>query len=293
MRARTDELARVMTLEGGKPLVENSRRGGLDRRGLRLLRRDGPQLRRPRDPADRVDPAGAGGEGADRRRGAASCPGTTRCCCWPGSSRRRSRPATRRGEAVGADAAVDADARRLLRRTAARAWSTWSPARATWARAIVDDERIDGVAFTGLGGDRQEGCRGVRRAGGADEPRDGRQGPVHRVRRRGRRRGGGRARRRLGRLPERRPGVHLGGALLRGARGLRRLRVGVRRLHELAARRAIRSTQRPTSGPMVSAPQRAKVEAQRRGGRGCRRRGAGRRRPRRASSAGTTSRPRS
>ena len=59
----------------------------------------------------------------------------------------------------------------------------------------------------------------MRRARGAGEPRDGRQGPVHRLRRRGRRHRRRRQGRRLGRLPERRPGVHVGRALLRdGAR---------------------------------------------------------------------------
>ena len=46
LRDRTDELARVMTLEGGKPLIENSDEVGWTAAGLRLLRRDGPQLRR-------------------------------------------------------------------------------------------------------------------------------------------------------------------------------------------------------------------------------------------------------
>ena len=95
LRALTDELARVMTLEGGKPLVENSRRGRLDRRRVRLLRRDGPQLRRPRDPVDRVDPAGARPQGADRRVGLHRALELPAAAARRGSSRRRWRPATR------------------------------------------------------------------------------------------------------------------------------------------------------------------------------------------------------
>ena len=82
-----------------------------------------------------------------------------------------------------------------------------------------------------LGGDRQEDRREVCRARGADQPRDGRQGPVHRVRRRGRSDRDRRPRRGVGRLPERRPGVHVGRALLRAAGGLRRLRERVRGPH--------------------------------------------------------------
>ena len=44
------------------------------------------------------------------------------------------------------------------------------------------------------------------------------------------------------------PGLHVGGALLRRARGLRRLRVRVRRPHALAARRRPARRRRPTSG---------------------------------------------
>ncbi len=57
-----------MTREGGKPLVREPRRDRVDRRRVRLLRRDRPQLRGPRDPADRVQPARAGAQGADGRR---------------------------------------------------------------------------------------------------------------------------------------------------------------------------------------------------------------------------------
>ncbi len=102
---------------------------------------------------------------------------------------------------------------------------------------MVDDERVDCIAFTGS---VATGTRIAERAAtpdGAREPRAGRQGPVHRLRRRrGRDRHRG-ARRRLGRVPERRPGVHERRALLRAARGLRRLPERVRRPHAHAADR--------------------------------------------------------
>ncbi len=85
---------------------------------------------------------------------------------------------------------------------------------------IVSDERVDCVAFTGSVETGKRIAARCARAGGPDEPRDGRQGPVHRVRGRGPGRARGRPRRRLGRLPQRRPGLHLRGALLRAARGL-------------------------------------------------------------------------
>ena len=44
LRARTDELAELMTLEGGKPLVENSDEVGWTRGRVRLLRGDRPRL---------------------------------------------------------------------------------------------------------------------------------------------------------------------------------------------------------------------------------------------------------
>ena len=147
--------------------------------------------------------------------------------------------------------------------------------------AIVRDPRVDGVAFTGSVATGKRVAGGVRGARGAREPRDGRQGPVHRVRRRGRPGGGGRQGRRLGRVPERRPGVHLGRALLRGARALRRLRGRVRGARPLAARGrpARRRDRRGADG--VGGPAREGRGAGR-GRRGRRSVAGGRRRPRRA-----------
>ena len=187
MRALTDELARAMTLEGGKPLIENSRRGRLDRRRVRLLRGDGPQLRRPRDPLDRGDPARARRQGADSASWGAIVPWNypLLLLSW------KLAPALAAGNTVVAKPSELTPLStlmlaELLRRPAGRGASTWSRAPATWAPRWSSDARIDGVAFTGSVGHRQEGRRGLRRAGGAHEPRDGRQGPVHRLRGRGR-----------------------------------------------------------------------------------------------------------
>ena len=127
--------------------------------------------------------------------------------------------------------------------------------------ALVDDERIDGVAFTGsveTGKKVAAACAArVARMNlemGGKDPFIVCADVAGDVR-------GGRPRRRLGGVSERRPGVHVGRALLRGARGLRRLRVRVRGLHALASGgRSAGGVDR--LGPMVSAPQRAKVEAQ-------------------------------
>ena len=135
IRAKTDELAETMTREGGKPRIENSDEVGWVDRGVRLLRRDGPQLRGPRDPADRGLAARARGQGADGRRR------LHRAVELPAAAARveaRARAGGRqrvRVQAVGADAAVDARAGRLLRAAAARRRQPRARAAATSARA--------------------------------------------------------------------------------------------------------------------------------------------------------------
>ena len=151
--------------------------------------------------------------------------------------------------------------------------------------ALVGDERVDGVAFTGSVETGKRIAVALRRARRAHQPRDGRQGPVHRLRRRrrrDRRRGEGRG---VGGLPQRRPGVHLGRALLRDVRRLRRLRARVRRLHRLARpRRPARAADRPRAHGL-RAPAREGGRAGRRGGRRGRRDDDRRRRRRAAHRA--------
>ena len=260
LRARTDELARVMTLEGGKPLIENSDEVGWTaaafdyyaEMGRNFAGRVIPPIESSQLALVVKEPIGAWG------------------CIVPWNYPLlllswKLAPALAAGNTV---VAKPSELTPLSTLMLADCFDHLPPGVVNLlagagdvGSAIVDDAAHRGRGVHGLGRDRQEGRGRVRHARGADEPRDGRQGPVHRVRRRGRRRGRGGARRRLGGVPERGPGVHLGRALLRGARGLRRLRVRVRGLHALAARR--RSARGATDvGPMVSAPQRAKVEAQ-------------------------------
>ena len=105
-RARRADDARGRQAAGREP-----RRGRLDRRRVRLLRRDRPRLRRPRDPADRVDAARARGQGAGRRGR------LHRALELPAAAARLEARAGARGrqrarlQAVGADPALDAGAR--------------------------------------------------------------------------------------------------------------------------------------------------------------------------------------
>ena len=95
LRAQRGHPGRADDARGRQAARREHRRGRLDGGRLRLLRRDGPQLRRPRDP-HRSSPRSS--RWCSRSRWASwrrSCRGTTRCCCSRGSSRRRWRPATR------------------------------------------------------------------------------------------------------------------------------------------------------------------------------------------------------
>ncbi len=104
---------------------------------------------RPRDPADRGFAAGARRQGPGR-------PGRLhRPLELPAAAARveaRAGPRRRqrhRLQAVGADAALDPRARVAASNTCRPASSTSSPVRATSAAALVADERIECVAFTG------------------------------------------------------------------------------------------------------------------------------------------------
>ena len=95
----------------------------------------------------------------------------------------------------------------------------------------MSDERVDCVAFTGsVETGKKIAARCAERVARMNLEMGGKD-PFIVCADVARRRGGGRPRRRVGRVPERRPGVHVGRALLRAARGVRRLPVGVRRPH--------------------------------------------------------------
>ena len=162
------------------------RRGRMDGGRVRLLRRDRPQQRGPRDPLDRVDSARPGAEGADGRGGlhrALELPAAAAGVEARAGSGRRQHHGL---QALRADAAVDADARGLLRPPPRR---RREPDRGRGRRRRGDHprraRRLRGVHR--LGRDRQARRGRLRAAGRARQPRDGRQGPVHRVLRRRRR----------------------------------------------------------------------------------------------------------
>ena len=74
LRARTDELARAMTLEGGKPLIENSDEVGWTAAAFDYYAEMGRNFAGRVIPPIESTPARAGGQGADRRRGARIVP---------------------------------------------------------------------------------------------------------------------------------------------------------------------------------------------------------------------------
>ena len=143
-RARPGDDAR-----GRQAAGRELRRGRLDRRRVRLLRRDRPQLRRPRDPADRVDPARARAEGADRRGR------LHRALELPAAAARleaRARAGRRqhdRLQALRADAALDPDAGAAASSTCRPGVVNLLAGAGDVGEAIVRDERVDCVAFTG------------------------------------------------------------------------------------------------------------------------------------------------
>jgi hypothetical protein len=114
MRAMTDSLARAMTLEGRQAADRELRRGRVDGRGVRLLRRDGPQLRRSGDPLDRGDAArpssqgAAGGMGLHRPVELPAAVARVEARAGAGGGERGG------GEAVRAHASFHADARLVL-----------------------------------------------------------------------------------------------------------------------------------------------------------------------------------
>ena len=150
-------------------------------------------------------------------------------------------------QALGADAAVDADARAAASTTSRPGVVNLLAGAGDVGEAIVARRARRLRRVHGVGRDRQAGRGRVRRARRAREPRDGRQGPVHRLRRRGRRDRRRRQGRRLGRLPERRPGLHIGRALLRDGARCTTTTCASSSTTRAASCSAIRSTRAPTS----------------------------------------------
>ena len=217
LRARTDELAELMTLEGGKPLIENSDEIGWTAAAFDYYAEIG------RDSAGRVIPSIE----ASQLALVVKDPVGPVACIVPWNYPLlllawKLAPALAAGnatvsQAVGGDAALHPRRRLLLRPPAGRGRQRGRRGRRR--RRRDRRRRADRVRrLHRLGRDRQADRRRLRRARRPGQPRDGRQGPVHRLRRRRRQDRDRGPRRRLGGVPQRRPGLHLGRALLRPRR---------------------------------------------------------------------------
>ena len=185
MRARTDELARVMTLEGGKPLVENSDEVGWTasafdyyaEMGRNFAGRVIPSIESTQLALVVKEPIGAWG------------------CIVPWNYPLlllawKLAPAIAAGNTV---VAKPSELTPLSTLMLASCFDHLPPGvvnivagAGDVGSALVARRAHRGRGIHGVGRDGQAGGRGLRVARGADEPRDGRQGPVHRLRRRGR-----------------------------------------------------------------------------------------------------------
>ena len=291
MREQTDELARVMTLEGGKPLIENSDEVGWTAAAFDYYAEMG------RNFAGRVIPSIESTQLAMVLKEPMGVVGAIVPWNYPLLLLSwKLAPALAAGNTVVCKPSELTPISTLMLAPCLEPLPAGGggPARGGGRRRRGDRLRRAGGlrGLHRLGRDRQEDRRPLRRARGADQPRDGRQGPLHRLRRRGGRRRGGGEGRRVGRLPQRRPGVHLGRALLRARERVRRLPPGLRRPHRHASRGrpARRRHRHRADGLGAAAPEGGGPG----GGRGRRGRHArGRRATTRASRAGTSSAPRS
>ena len=159
LRESTDELARTMTAEGGKPLVENRDEIDWTAAAFDYYAEIG------RDCAGRVIPPIESTPARARRQGAARRRRLHRALELPAAAARlearagAGRRQRGRRQAVRADAALDADARRLLRPPAGRASSTSSPAPATIGAALVRRRARRLHRLHRLGRDRQARSR--------------------------------------------------------------------------------------------------------------------------------------
>ena len=154
--------------------------------------------------------------------------------------------------------------------------------------ALVRHPGVDMVAFTGSQATGQKVAHVAADRLIPGQPRAGWQGPVHHLRRRGHR--DRRAGRRVGRVPERRAGLHLLGALLRDEQGGRRLRRG---FEELRRDPEYRRPDGPLDGHRAhdQRPRPREGRAPRRGGAGEGREARRRRRAVRETGASSTSPP--
>ena len=278
-----------MTLEGGKPLVENSDEVGWTAAAFDYYAEIGRDSAGQGDSLDRGDPAVAGGQGAGRRRRlhrplelSAAAPGLE---AGAGAGRRKHH----RLQAVGADAALDPGAGAVLR---APARGRRQPAR-RGGRGRRADRRRRGRRLRRLHRARsrpasgspppaRSGSRAINLEMGGKDPFIVCSDVAERIDVAAK--GGAWAA-----FLNAGPGLHLRRALLRDGGRLRRLPAGVRRLHRGASGGRPDWTRATDVGPMVSAAQRQKVARPGRGGGRRRRRGRDRRRRRRPASADTSS----
>ena len=233
MRARTDELAELMTKEGGKPLIENSDEIGWTAAAFDYYAELG------RNFAGRVIPAI---ESTQLSLVLKEPMGVVGCIVpwnypllllsW------KVAPALAAGNTI---VAKPSELTPLSTLELAQCFDHLPPgvinilAGGEVGEAIVADERVDCVAFTGsvetgkkiahICADRV--ARINLELGGKDPFIVCPDVAAIEVAAKGR----------LGGIPERRPGLHLGRALLRPGAGLRRLPPSLRRLHELPGRR--------------------------------------------------------
>ena len=291
LRDRTGRARRADDREGGKPLIENTDEIDWTAAAFDYYAEIG------RDSAGRVIPSIESSQlalvvkepvGVARLHRALELPApAARVEARPGA-RRRQRDGL---QAVRADAALDPGAGALLRAPAAPASSTCSPAPATSARRSSATSgspaspsparsrparRSRPPAPSASRGSTSRWAARTRSSSAPTSPPARRRRP----------------RRRLGLLPQRRPGLHLGGALLRDRRRLRRLRRRLRGVHRVASGRR---PDRPADRRRADGLRRPAREGRRpaRGGRRRRRRGRRRRRRRGPASAATSSPPRS
>ena len=209
LRARTDELARVMTLEGGKPLIENSDEVGWTAAAFDYYAEIG------RNFAGRVIPSIESTQLAlvlKEPMGVVGCIVPWNypllLLSW------KLAPALAAGNTTVCKPSELTPLSTLMLASCfdhlpAGVVNLLAGAGDVGAR-IVADERVRLRRVHGLRRDRQGDRARLRRPCRTDQPRAGRQGPVHRVRGRGGQRRRRCPRRCVGRVSERGPGLHVG-----------------------------------------------------------------------------------